>query len=496
MNDLIFSGADIFISHLPTVLISGSLFAVITLIYLQYLPHFSPTIRKLLYMMALLKLAIPAFIGIPVIPAREEMLQLTGQAYAAGHRSFGWQEWLFLVWITGFVSILAFVAIRYFMLRRSVGRLVPSGQKGIYIGEKGPLVLGIIRPKIVVPAPFFALDDFQRQTIIEHERAHIENGDHLVGIFAHLLVAATWFNPLSYILLGRIRQQAEMAADDRAVKRTGRDRKDYAVELLGMSERLSLASVSSFTAFSRTHGNLKERITYQLKKGDNMKSRTILAAMTLLLVFLALSLYAEEKEMTVKVKKTDDNTMEVKVGSGDNVEVFTVDIDDENSHSYTYTIDDKGKTVKMDDSKAEIIVVKDGTVKLYTDKSDGEDINIEEIIAASVDEGLEEVIKNIKVLVDGSEDMDGKSMKRVTVNAKGGKTNAIFIDENGKQSKIDIDSEDIRENIKISEDGDEITIWVDDEGFEGKEIEKVVTKKIEIIMDEDGNIMKKTIESD
>ncbi len=138
------------------------------------------------------------------------------------------------VWCAGMLVMLAYAAISFYRVRKSVGMAVCLCNN-IYQSERvaSPFVLGIFRPRIYLP---FAISDQDRELVIAHERAHIQRRDHWWKPFGFLLLSVYWFNPLmwlSYVLLCR---DIELACDEKVVKEFSNEQKaDYSQALLTCS---------------------------------------------------------------------------------------------------------------------------------------------------------------------------------------------------------------------------------------------------------------------
>lgn len=92
-----------------------------------------------------------------------------------------------------------------------------------------PFVLGILRPRIYLPS---AMEDNYRESVLAHERAHLQRRDHWWKPLGYLLLAVCWFNPrlwLAYILLCR---DIEGACDEKVIKTIDlQERKAYSLNL-------------------------------------------------------------------------------------------------------------------------------------------------------------------------------------------------------------------------------------------------------------------------
>jgi beta-lactamase regulating signal transducer with metallopeptidase domain len=80
--------------------------------------------------------------------------------------------------------------------------------------SSGPLVAGLVRPIILLPAWFE--DDYtpeQQRLAIMHEMMHVKRGDLWALLGASVAIALQWFNPLAWIALSKFRLDQEAACD-------------------------------------------------------------------------------------------------------------------------------------------------------------------------------------------------------------------------------------------------------------------------------------------
>ena len=94
-----------------------------------------------------------------------------------------------------------------------------------------PITWGFLRPVILIPSNHEDWSDDQRSSALFHELSHIKRADFLVMVLVRLSLAAFWFNPLSWIVLSRIRSEQEKACDE-LVLRAGLKPSTYAANLL------------------------------------------------------------------------------------------------------------------------------------------------------------------------------------------------------------------------------------------------------------------------
>jgi hypothetical protein len=109
-------------------------------------------------------------------------------------------------------------------------------ENGVHVASGdvvGPAVVGILLPRIVVPADFNArYSEHERVLVLEHERAHIRAGDVQANALAAFLQCALWFNPLVYFARAAFRVDQELACDERVMQRFGGARRVYAEAML------------------------------------------------------------------------------------------------------------------------------------------------------------------------------------------------------------------------------------------------------------------------
>jgi TonB family protein len=97
---------------------------------------------------------------------------------------------------------------------------------------------GWVRPKIILPACAQSWSTRRAEIVLRHELAHVRRGDWGVQLLGEALRAIYWFNPLVWIVCGRLRDESEHACDD-AVLSGGVDGSDYAAELLDLARTLN-----------------------------------------------------------------------------------------------------------------------------------------------------------------------------------------------------------------------------------------------------------------
>jgi beta-lactamase regulating signal transducer with metallopeptidase domain len=99
-------------------------------------------------------------------------------------------------------------------------------------GRGGPAVVGVISPRIVMPAIGEDYSLEERALIRAHERQHVVRHDPRAGALASLMQALFWFNPLVHVAVRAMRLDQELACDAAVLRHRPADRALYARTLL------------------------------------------------------------------------------------------------------------------------------------------------------------------------------------------------------------------------------------------------------------------------
>lgn len=115
------------------------------------------------------------------------------------------------------------------------------GVKQIVEGRKGsiasPLVFGAIKRRILLPENFEEWPEEHRRSALLHEAAHLKRFDCAWQHLAHGVRAVYWCHPLVWFLSRALKDETELAADERAI-RSGAEAADYASALVAIARTL------------------------------------------------------------------------------------------------------------------------------------------------------------------------------------------------------------------------------------------------------------------
>ncbi len=141
---------------------------------------------------------------------------------------------LSLLWAAGALLLLAYSGFSYFRLRRLLSESVrETGNIYLCDGIATPFVLGLIRPRIYLPA---SLSRREKEYILCHEQHHIRRGDPVWKALGFLALCLYWFHPLVWAAFCLAGKDMEMSCDEAVVQKLGSAvRADYAQSLLKLS---------------------------------------------------------------------------------------------------------------------------------------------------------------------------------------------------------------------------------------------------------------------
>jgi hypothetical protein len=177
-----------------------------------------------------------------------------------------WVPFMLAMWAGGAVIflVLQWLAYRAFLGRiRETSRPARPALFGgirtwISNAVDGPLALGVIERRIVLPGDFSRrYNPVERRLALEHELVHHKRGDIWWNLVAMTILAIFWFNPVAWLAFRAFRSDQELACDA-AVARTASldERCDYARALVKSASRPGLIAACALNPA----GELKRRL--------------------------------------------------------------------------------------------------------------------------------------------------------------------------------------------------------------------------------------------
>jgi beta-lactamase regulating signal transducer with metallopeptidase domain len=158
---------------------------------------------------------------------------------------------------------------------RASERLQLARPPRVCVGDEQmmPMVWGLFRPVLMLPASAALWPRARLEAVILHEIAHVRRKDALTQFLAEIARAIYWFNPLVWVAARRLYLEREHACDD-IVLNTGTRASEYAGELLDLVRSLRTTRATALAAIAMARpSQLKVRVHAVL---DDARSRRAL----------------------------------------------------------------------------------------------------------------------------------------------------------------------------------------------------------------------------
>lgn len=148
-----------------------------------------------------------------------------GSAAAKPISQINWRTAVVSMWAAGATFFLCRLLLAAIKMCQIACRAVPPREwnlpKGVRVAATSeiasPLLFGLFRPLILVPASSRDWSPERKQLVLSHELAHVERGDHLTHWLARTVTALYWFHPLAWVALRQMTIERERACDDRVL---------------------------------------------------------------------------------------------------------------------------------------------------------------------------------------------------------------------------------------------------------------------------------------
>lgn len=161
-------------------------------------------------------------------------------------------QWVLLVWAAGALAVLLRLLRGALLVRRVLRQAEPLGtpdwtgplmEAADRLGLAReprllssdavlmPIVCGVTRPAVVLPAGAGEWTERRRRAVLCHELAHVRRFDLGLTILSRVGCAVYWFHPLVWVAARRLRLESERACDD-LVLGVGTRPSEYADHLL------------------------------------------------------------------------------------------------------------------------------------------------------------------------------------------------------------------------------------------------------------------------
>ena len=203
--------------------------------------------------------------------------------------------YLVFIWVLGVILFIVVSTTKYLQYRRKVlhsAKAVTDIDCKIPIimssAVHTPMLLGVIKPIIVLPNMHFA--DEELHMILAHEMVHYRRKDLLVKLLMLIANAVHWFNPAVYALNRQLNAMCELSCDEKVVSEMdSQNRKLYGETILqvvkhGTTHRNLAGSIVFATNLCSAKKNIKRRLISMMNAKKMKKAVMALAVAVGLLV--------------------------------------------------------------------------------------------------------------------------------------------------------------------------------------------------------------------
>jgi len=192
-------------------------------------------------------------------------------AFPAEGSGATWVGLLGIVWICGFVVLIARWYGRWARIRQIVRSATPIAiavpiPVVTSTALREPGVVGILRPILLLPEGIDSrLTAQQLQAILKHELCHVGRHDNLTAAIHMVVEALYWFFPPVWWIGARMLDERERACDE-AVVRSGSDARVYAEGILSVCRSYLAIELPCVSGVSGA--NLKTRLEAIMKNAN------------------------------------------------------------------------------------------------------------------------------------------------------------------------------------------------------------------------------------
>lgn len=144
-------------------------------------------------------------------------------------------------------------------------------------GLDSPVVVGLLRPLVVLPSRLVVLprgiDRREVRHALLHELVHVRRGDLAARAAVELLTALFWFHPFAWIGAARLGRTRELLCDARVAELLGPERESYRVSL-ARAAHAKLVAGGAALAF-RSGSSILERLAHLERPIGNTRRRRL-----------------------------------------------------------------------------------------------------------------------------------------------------------------------------------------------------------------------------
>jgi bla regulator protein BlaR1 len=223
----------------------------------------------------------------------------TGPAFQSAGAA--WINWALMAWALGSAALVTWCWRDHTRFLARSGQLAETdGILHAASTSSGPALIGVWKPRIIVPSDFYTrYTALEQRLILAHENEHARRRDPVCNALCGLLQCVFWFNPLVHFAAKRFRFDQELACDAQVMLQHGGARRAYADAML--KTQLN-GNPPLITCNWQSNHPLKERIMHlkQTQPGASRRiaGRLVIAALACAGAYGSLSANASPADAT------------------------------------------------------------------------------------------------------------------------------------------------------------------------------------------------------
>ena len=205
-----------------------------------------------------------------------------------GFASLHWTDWLTICWAAGTLFLITRLiigigavwrlSVRSNHFNGLIPHMSPNWKRPVSVrqseGVTVPMVWGLFRPVILLPADAHEWEPERQRAVLLHELAHIQRQDWLMQTMAQITCAVYWFNPLVWVAVRQMRTEVERACDDHVLN-TGYQSTDYAQHLLDIIRNIRKTNTATRSAVAMARrSKIEGRLRTVLAENRNRRPMT------------------------------------------------------------------------------------------------------------------------------------------------------------------------------------------------------------------------------
>ena len=251
-------------------------------------------LRYVLYLLALAKVFVPPFYAIPLpefltvsdVPIGPVYAGVVSEAEVVAPVQVAPLPLAFYLFCLWTISVAVWAGVTLWKnaafhralslavpvdLTREVESLSEARDLKVYAKAslRSPLLVGIVKPRLYLPARWSSWSSEELRGVVAHELAHRDNRDIWVLIFQAIAMALFCINPLVWLLNRRLTFLRELRCDEAVLRETNLTPAEYGRLLFGFVDKRPALSA---LYFNESGTALKKRLEHVLNfKEDNVK---------------------------------------------------------------------------------------------------------------------------------------------------------------------------------------------------------------------------------